>query len=155
VTLSWPAPSLPGVCARTGLPTRDGIVLTPRGATYEGAEVIVPFSQAAQLRQRALRRLTVLAGIVAVACIVGGIVGAVFFFVPAIVALAVTVYAARDARTFAIVPELRGRELVIHGAHPAFAAAIAAMPERCGGGPSGGGGCETCTSGCLPQAVAV
>jgi hypothetical protein len=153
VTIRWPAPSLPGVCARTGLATRDGVVLTPRGATYAGAEVIVPFSIAAQLRRRALRRLAVLAGVVALGFAVAGAF-ALFLLVPAVAAALVCGYAARNAHALGIFPVLRGSELIIPNAHPAFAAAVAAVPERCGGSSSGGG-CETCLSGCLPQAVAV
>jgi hypothetical protein len=154
VTISWPAPTLPGVCVRTGLATRDGVVLTPRGATYDGAEVIVPFSSAAQLRMRALRRLAVIAGLATIGLALAGAVSAVFLFAPAAVAAAICAYATREARSFGIHPVLNGRELLIPGAHPAFAEAIASRPERCGGA-SAGGGCETCLSGCLPQAVAV
>lgn len=153
VTLSWPAPSLPGICARTGLPTRDGVVLTPRGAAYDGAEVIVPFSHAAQLRQRALGRLAIVAGIATVGLLVAAIAAAGFLYVPAAAAAAVFAYATRDARRIGVRPVLHGRELLIPGVHPAFAAAVTQLPERCGG--LSGGGCETCTSSCVPQVVTV
>ena len=148
MTLSWPAPSLPGVCARTGLATRSGIVLTPRGATYSGAEVIVPFSQAATLRRRALGRVAVICGAAAIGCAVA-IVATWFFAIPAVVLAAIAVYAGRTAHSFGVYPVLTGRELLLPNVHPAFAAAVAAMPERCG--ESDKGGCATCTSGCLPQ----
>lgn len=148
LVLSWPTPSLPGICARTGVPTRAGVVLTPRGAGYAGAEVILPFSQAATLRQRALRRLAALAAIVAVAFAVGA--GFAWFLAfPAVISLAVAGYAWRQAHAMGIYPVVEGRQLVLPHVHPAFAAAVAAMPERCG--RDEGGGCETCTSSCLPQ----
>lgn len=151
VTTGWPARPLPGVCARTGLPTRSGVVLTPRGASYRDAEVIVPFSEAATLRRRALRRVAGLALLVGVGC---GVAAAFswFLLVPALAAVAVALFAARNARSLWIFPVVDGRELVIPNVHPAFVAAVAAMPERCG--RTEGGGCETCTSSCLPQVQA-
>jgi len=148
IVLSWPAPSLPGICARTGVPTRAGVVVSPSGAGYEGAEVILPFSQAATLRQRALRRLAALAAVITIACAAGAVF-AWFLAIPAVIAAGIAVYAARQAHAMGVYPVVQGRNLLLRRVHPAFAAAVAAMPERCG--KTEGGGCETCTSSCLPQ----
>lgn len=149
VRLGWPALGLPGICARTGLPTRDGVILTPSGAGYAGAEVIVPFSPAAQLRRRALRRLAALGFVVTVLCTVFTF-AAWFLLLPALVAAAVTGYAGKSAVAAGVRARVEGRELVIPAAHPVFADAVLAMSERCGGG-----GCDSCVSGCLPQVATV
>jgi hypothetical protein len=147
VRLTWPARSLPGVCARTGRPTRDGVVVTPRGAGYVGAEVIVPFSRAAQARRRALWRLAGFAAVLAVG-FGASCVAAWFLVLPAAMCAVVAGYAARSAYSAGVSARVDGRELVISGAHPGFAQAVAAMPAGCGGG-----GCDSCLSGCLPQAA--
>ncbi|HVV30110.1 MAG TPA: hypothetical protein VHC41_04455 [Mycobacteriales bacterium] len=132
------------------MPTRTGLVLHPRGAPNGDASVIVPLSETAQLRWRALRRLAVLAAVAAVACAALSAL-ALFLLLPAVAAAGVAGYAGSLARAAAVRPRLHGGELVIPAAHPDFAAAVEAMPA----GRCGGGGCETCVSACLPQASAV
>ncbi len=153
VRLPWPAPSLPGVCARTGVPTLAGLVLTPAGAPYAGAEVIVPLSPAARIRVRALTRIAVLAALLAAAFAVCGFVAA-FLLVPAVMSALIAAIAAREARRGRVLAQVRDRELILRRVHPAFAAAVAAQPARCGS-KDPAVGCTLCRSGCLPQVALV
>lgn len=141
LTLAWPPPVLPGVCLVTGAPTRQGVVVRPRGTREE---LVVPITAAARLRWQALARirlaaLTVLAGCAALAALAPWLAGG------ALVCAAVAVAATAQLRTVAPRLRLAGGTLQVRGAHPRFAAALSR--------PAGGCGrtCETCLSGCLPQ----
>ena len=145
VTVPWPAPTLPGVCVRSGLPTQEGLLVKASGT---GERVVVPLHPAVQLRWRALGRIRAAAAVIAVLCFVGAGTVAWWLAIPAVVALIVAAYAGFALRTVAVHPRVIDGTLVVPQAHPEFVRSVAAIPGgRCGSS----GGCATCISKCVPQ----